>query len=405
MSTNNRQVAVIVGYRYYSTNTVKVTNVLQNDFDKPELAPRQHQAYGNNEFKKFKPHANVIFTLVKAPGSTRRYLGNVIELSESDFQNIKTLWESKMFKIDRNGKITQYVDGQPVLPESNDAKSNVEDKAVTELKPQIGGYMYIPDDINETFYFADAQRRANPDAATKILMVGPSGYGKSSLPRAYATKCGIKFIRVDCATIRDPEEWFGQRVAVNGSTQFNLSVFAKTIMEGNVVVLLDEINRLETWLTNSLYAILDDARGTTVYDGVEIKVGPNTMFVATLNLGHNYSGTFSIDAALSNRFEYVCEVGNIPFDKEIDVLTKNTSVPQADARTIVTIADQIRALNGVECSIRTTLMISRQVALGMSVRNSFQTAVVLRCSNQTLRKQVVDIVNRSGIYKPKKRFF
>lgn len=400
------QYAIFSGVKVFNdpSNKVSIKYLLQHDFDQPELLPRVFSSYPNNIFLSTPKSTNILFVLCKSAGSKRRFVRDFVVLSNDEFLNIKKLWEDKVFQIDNNGKIIKGG-----VSASSTPSTNTESTALLQetSKPKVDtSFMYIAAEINETYFFANKQRKANPNSPVKIMMVGPSGYGKSTIPKHYADKCGLDFFKLDCATIRDPEEWFGQRKAENGSTMFTLSEFAKKLIAGDVVILLDEINRLETWLTNPLYAILDDSKGTQVYDGVEVKLGKNIVIIATMNLGHNYSGIFSIDAALLNRFEYICEVGNMPFDKESEVLTVKTGIDADQAKVIISTADSIRALNGVECSIRTTLMIANQVSLGMTVRNAFQTAVILRCSNQTLRKQVIDIVNRNcGMYKPSKSFF
>lgn len=397
------QFAVFVGYKNFSPTGVSVLYEFLNEFDSPQLAPKLHTNYNNNIFSRVNASTKIMFVLCKSEGSKRRFVRDYAILSADEYAIIKKLWESKMITIDRNGKILKHEVGSQTAAEAP-IEDVVPDATTATANP--AKFMYISPEINEAYYFIDRQRKQKPESPVKVLMVGPSGYGKSTIPQHYAEKCNLDFFRLDCATIRDPEEWFGQRVAENGSTAFHISTLAKKLQGGNVLILLDEINRLETWLTNALYAILDDARGTTVYDGIEIKLGQNIVLVATINLGHNYSGTFTMDAALSNRFEYICEVSGIPFDKELEVLTTKTGVNSVHAKTIIQTADLVRQLNGVECSIRTTLMIATQVALGMSPRNAFQSAVILRCSNVNVRKQAIDVVNQAcGIYKVEKSFF
>ena len=80
-----------------------------------------------------------------------------------------------------------------------------------------------------------------------IMMIGASGYGKTTVPQAKAEQWGMEFLRWDCATVRDPEEFFGFRGAVDGSTMtdegevfFSESEFTRIVERGNAVVVLDD---------------------------------------------------------------------------------------------------------------------------------------------------------------------
>lgn len=267
-------------------------------------------------------------------------------------------------------------------------------------------FFYVDDAHAEIFSTATEMLANNPTRPVRILMSGPSGYGKTSLPEFYAKEVGLNFYRMNCAAIRDPEEWFGQRSARDGSTYFEDNEFIKRVTEGGHVIVLDEFNRIEPWLANTLYPLLDDAASTNVYNQ-DYKVGPNVVFVMTINLGYQFSGTFSVDSALMNRIDMFCEVGAMPFDKETNLLTSRFSITSENAAKIVETAKKIRDLEVVECSTRTTLQIARAVENGMSLRAAFQHIVVMRClqisGSDSSRKNVIDAINVSlGTYRPTK---
>ena len=154
---------------------------------------------------------------------------------------------------------------------------------------------------------------------------------------------------MNCATIRDPEEWFGFREAKDGSTVFIRSQFAKIIEAGNAVVVLDEFNRLEPWLHNTLFPLLDDDGATVVHDE-RFAIGEGVIVVGTINSGYKYTGTFELDEALMNRFEFILEVGPMPHAQEVQVLTKRTGVDAATAEQIVKMSNTLRQQE-VICSI------------------------------------------------------
>jgi len=273
----------------------------------------------------------------------------------------------------------------------------------------------VPVVLNEEYYVGDEARliyntalrmsEERPERAVKLMMVGPSGYGKTTLPKLFAQLVGKKFMRMNCATIRDPEEWFGYREAREGSTVFIRSQFAKAIEEGDIVVVLDEFNRLEPWLHNTLFPLLDDDGCTVVHDE-EFRIGLGVIVVATINVGHEFTGVFELDAALYNRFDLTLEVGSIPPLEEVKVLTHRTGVSSVGATTIVKMANTLRQ-NKLNCSTRTSLLVARMVVSGLTIREAYETAVVKRISQDEgeggQRKQVVDLINAQiGNFAPRK---
>lgn len=237
--------------------------------------------------------------------------------------------------------------------------------------------------------------KKKPERAVKIMIVGPSGYGKTTLPRLFAEKAEMKYMRMNCASIRDPEEWFGFREAKDGSTVFIRSQLITRLEEGNLVLVLDEFNRLEPWLTNTLFPLLDDDGRTVVHDEV-FAIGPNVIVVATINQGYKYTGTFELDEALSNRFELFLEVGPLNTTQEQDVLVTQQNITASEAKQIVKMANMMREKE-VNCSTRSTLAVAALVSSGMTVREAFEVSVLTRIpedlGGNNLRKAMVDMVN------------
>jgi MoxR-like ATPase len=277
--------------------------------------------------------------------------------------------------------------------------------AATPKKPEAPvkdpNYFFV--DPSQAAAFTSIGKVVKGGATGRILMVGESGWGKTTLPKHFARINGLEFIRMDCAKVRDPEEWFGFRGATAGSTTFVKSDFIQMVEKGNVVVVLDEINRVEPYISNALFSLLDDSGQISINNEI-LKVGPNVLFVGTINVGFQYAGTFSIDAALSNRFDIICPVGPIPVDEEAKVLASREGICTDDALMIVKTAEKIRGLGVVDCSLRTTLSIARLVAAAgestehiQDIRMAFQNVLVNRVALTpgAEARQIIDIVNSS----------
>lgn len=242
--------------------------------------------------------------------------------------------------------------------------------------------------------FATAHTIAERTGAANIIITGDSGYGKTSMVKAFAEATGRRFIRKNCAMVMTPEEWFGTREAIDGTTVFQRSELLQLIEEGNAVILFDEFNRLEAWLANSLFSLLDDDRETWVH-GEHIKCGPNVVFAATINSGYRFVGTFEMDAALRNRMGLYFEVGALPISTEVELLTGRTGISTHDAKKIVRVFTTLRKSDNlneldIDFTTRASLNVAFAAAAGMPLRLAFDATLVLATAE---RKGLVDVLN------------
>jgi MoxR-like ATPase len=198
---------------------------------------------------------------------------------------------------------------------------------------------------------------------------------------------------MDCGTVRDPEEWFGKRGASGGATYFEPSSLVKAITDGAVII-LDELNRVQPYIQSTLYGILDDTRQVVIHESV-VRVNPKTTFIATINEGVKYSGTFRLDEALRQRFDFFVNV-DYP-DNEIAVYS---SVIERDtAEVILTIMNQVRILDmqnnwGLDASTRTGMKIAKLMSsFGFSIDEALKYAVYNSIHDAVVKKNIVDAVN------------
>lgn len=269
------------------------------------------------------------------------------------------------------------------------------------------GY-YVSPNAQRVFETAARMLQADPYTAVKILMTGESGYGKTTIAQKMARLLGLGYFRMNCAAVRDPSEWFFdievKTVIVKTpdgytavpETIFTLSEFAERVASGNCVIVLDEFNRLESNMHNTLFPLLDDD-GCTRLHHIDFRVGPNVLFVGTVNLGAKFSGTFLLDDALTNRFDMLLPVKPLPEQTEISVLQNRVGILDSTADVIVSLATVLRE-NGYDCSTRDTLKISKLVNAGMPTRDAFEFVIVSRIpddeSNAPVLKAVTDLTNR-----------
>lgn len=269
-------------------------------------------------------------------------------------------------------------------------------KAAPVEKPKVKAapYFYFEEAPNMVLSVVAQKYRGGFDGHTNILVTGESGTGKTTIARKFAEAMGWSCHRLNCALITEPSDIAGQRAIKNGETTWEWSAVAKAMMEGGCVVILDELNRAYPNSLNSLFGLLDDERKTWFND-LELKVGPNVVFIATINQGSSYTGTFQADAALLNRFEYVLEMGDVPQKEQVKILEFNCEVTKEMAQSIVKVSTLINTrLSDVPVSIRTLKAVASAIHAGFPHREAWQFVLVNRVSD-TNRRDLVDLLNNN----------
>lgn len=258
---------------------------------------------------------------------------------------------------------------------------------------------YIAPKIRLGFQTAYNMLNRDPNRAVKMLLTGESGSGKTTLAEKIAKLLGLEYVRINCATMRDVTDWFGYAEVSNDNgtsvTSFDDTQFSRSITRGNCLIVLDEFNRVQPDLHNSLFPLLDDSQSTEVHNRV-YTVGPNVLFVATINQGFEYNATFDIDLAMVNRFDFVLPTGKMPSEYEIPLLVNRIKINDFDATEIVRVANILRDSN-LSCSTRETIRMARMVLNGLSVRQAFDFAVIERIpptkEYEITRKNYLDLIN------------
>lgn len=227
-----------------------------------------------------------------------------------------------------------------------------------------------------------------------VHLIGGSGYGKTSTAQSVAEKLGLPIYVLDCSTVTGNTEWYVVPSIQKGNTVFELTEFSKMIKQGNAVIVLDEANRVETWISNSLLPILDHRQKTNVYNQ-EILVGKGLMFFLTSNHGYEYSGTNTLDHALKGRIQGTLKVDAMPSQIEGYIIQKNyPDLDFDDIRMIVKIMNELRKIDDfpVNVSTRTSLFTADWISNGLSLTEAFEITV-LNLTPEELLKQPQEIIN------------
>ena len=151
-----------------------------------------------------------------------------------------------------------------------------------------------------------------------IMMTGPAGCGKTMAAKALVNSLDRPDFYFNLGATQDPRATLIGNVHFEkkSGTYFSESQFVKAIQTPNAVILLDELSRAHPDAWNILMTVLDYGQRYLRLDEQDgqqtIKVAEGVTFVATANIGNEYTSTRVMDKALMDRFTIV----------EMDVLTE-----------------------------------------------------------------------------------
>ena len=143
--------------------------------------------------------------------------------------------------------------------------------------------------------------KALVETGKNVLLTGGTGCGKTTFALEMAEELNLNPVVINCGSTQDARSaLIGYFTLKNGDTVFQESDLLKAIQEPNTMVILDELSRASDDALNILFPLLDFRSDIRVEERDEdrmVKVANNVKFVATANVGLEYSATRSIDRA------------------------------------------------------------------------------------------------------------
>ena len=222
-----------------------------------------------------------------------------------------------------------------------------------------------------------------------IMMVGPAGCGKTQAAKALPQATNRPFFYFNLGATQDPRATLiGNTHFKEGQTVFDESAFVKAIQTENAVILLDELSRAHPEAWNILMTVLDEGqrylRLDEDIDAPTIRVAEGVSFIATANIGTEYTSTRVLDRALMDRFEII-EVDILNMEQEKVLLTKRfgNRVTPEQIHAVADIADATRKewrseegkLNTM-VSTRMTVRICDLLADGFTLLEASEVAIL-----------------------------
>ena len=207
-----------------------------------------------------------------------------------------------------------------------------------------------------------------------ILMTGPAGCGKTMAAKSLVNSLDRPDFYFNLGATQDPRSTLigNTHFDKEKGTYFSKSLFVEAISTPKAVILLDELSRAHPDAWNILMTVLDSGQRYLRLDEADgsetINVAEGVTFVATANIGNEYTSTRVMDKALMDRFITV----------EMDVLDENEEhglldymFPHVDSdllKSVAEIANSTRVESKSEAG---------KISGGVSTRTSVEMAGLL----------------------------
>tara|TARA_Y100000592_G_scaffold1281_1_gene1982 strand:+ start:3355 stop:4542 length:1188 start_codon:yes stop_codon:yes gene_type:complete len=175
-----------------------------------------------------------------------------------------------------------------------------------------------------------------------ILMTGPAGCGKTMAAKSLVNSLDRADFYFNLGATQDPRATLIGNVHFDKKkgTFFSESLFVKAIQTPNAVILLDELSRAHPDAWNILMTVLDSGQRYLRLDESDgqqtIDVAEGVTFVATANIGNEYTSTRVMDKALMDRF-IIVEMDVLTSDEEHGLL--NYMFPHVDSDLLKSVAE------------------------------------------------------------------
>jgi len=207
--------------------------------------------------------------------------------------------------------------------------------------------------------------------AKNIMMTGPAGCGKTMAAKSLVKALDRPDFYFNLGATQDP------RATLIGNTQFDSkngtyfseSSFIKAIKTPNAVILLDELSRAHPDAWNILMTVLDGGQRYIRLDEAEgspiVNVAEGVTFIATANIGNEYTSTRVIDRAILDRFVTI-EMDVLNDEQEFGLLKfMFPEVNEDDLKAVAEIAHHTRT-QSMSDSGKVTAMVSTRASVEMA---------------------------------------
>jgi len=230
-------------------------------------------------------------------------------------------------------------------------KKEVEASEKIDADPVLAFIHKSPDLIPDTIKISDLKWKFLIRSAVRsknIMMTGAAGSGKTMAAKKVVEALDRPDFYFNLGATQDPRSTLigNTHFKKDEGTSFSQSAFVKAIQTKDAVILLDELSRAHPEAWNILMTVLDYGQRYLRLDEQEnaptIPVAEGVTFIATANIGNEYTATRAMDRALVDRFTII-EMDTLNKDQESELLKDlHPGITKEQANTIAEIASLTR---------------------------------------------------------------
>ena len=321
------------------------------------------EAFGNS-FKLIDSNGTKVGTLGIGTGTRKSAYNEGLALQAFIQKNGKKVYRKVGMDVYNNLVVPMNTDQGGVQFEDKSDHTAIKDfihKGSVNLKPQE----LVMTDLKWKYLIRSAVRAKN------IMMTGPAGCGKTMAAKSLVKALDRPDFYFNLGATQDP------RATLIGNTQFDSkkgtyfseSSFVKAIKTPNAVILLDELSRAHPDAWNILMTVLDGGQRYLRLDEAEgspiVKVAEGVTFIATANIGNEYTSTRVIDRAILDRFVTI-EMDVLNDEQEFGLLKfMFPEVNEEDLKAVAEIAHHTRT-QSMSDSGKVTAMVSTRASVEMA---------------------------------------
>lgn len=254
----------------------------------------------------------------------------------------------------------------------------------------LSGELILVFDVIKKFVKSGRKENLN------ILLTGLPGSGKSSFAFFVKDMLNLEFASSNIPDAHEASDLFYYRGFSKEGDLLRKSELAKLLEEKTdtpVVILLDELNRGQVGVTNSIFNMLDFQRKIVLLNEV-IQIDRPVIFVGTANLGSKFA-VGQIDSALVQRFNIVVNMQPLGKDSFVKIATETVAKLnlKITEEKIDLLADLLVACSSIlsedelldftEVSPRTLNNVLNLMSYGVS----FSNAVLVGLANQQITSE------------------
>ena len=301
-----------------------------------------------------------------------------------DSAALAELIAEKLMKGDLESMDLKSLTTEGLLKESV-AESATEEEPI--VKPKMDMDLSVYTEIGDCFMVQKAVHKLltrNVKAGVNTMLLGPTGVGKTELVANIAREMDLPLTIFDMGTMTDPIMSLVGTHSIEMKDGHTISTFKRSrfseVIQQPGIVLLDEISRASAAANNLLFPCLDFRKTLAMEydftDSTPVQIHPECVFIATANLGSQYTGTHKLDRALVDRF-MVLEIDPLGTSSITKIVKHNFPEIKASQRNkIVECYDKINVAHdeykiSFNLSLRHLKLICGMVVDGFTIYDAF----------------------------------